>query len=435
MSEEKQEKNNTLKQGFFQKVWNSITKIEKYPDMAAEGLGRAFTYICRIVAILAIVLCLGTIYQTHQMLQEGMRYLKEEFPEFTYKEGRLDVSSDERLTISEEDSYVGRTIIDTKTEEEQVINQYINEIEKSGSGMIILKDKVILKNGAIAGTINYQYKELLQQMGITEFTKQNVIDYANSSQIITLYISVFITIFAYSFIMYLLTTLSNAVFLSVFGFLTTWIARIKMRFLAVFNMSIYALTLSIFLNILYIAVNIFMDFNMEYFQVMYVSVAAIYLVAAIFILKTEFVKQQIELMKILEAQEMVKKEMEEKEQEEKQEQEKKERQEKDKKEEKEQKKDHRLNIQFSLNSSSFHAIPSLMSVCLFPSRRPGCPDPAPAFRINRCAQIRCARRSPICLHPTCVHPSDIMSTVRYPSFRTCFTACSMASASLSRSKL
>ncbi len=338
MSEEKQETNNTLKQGFFQKVWNSITKIEKYPDMAAEGLGRAFTYICKIVAILAIVLCLGTLYQTHQMLQEGMRYLKEEFPEFTYKEGVLDVSSDERLTISEEDSYVGRTIIDTKTEEEQVINQYIREIEKSGSGMIILKDKVILKNGAIAGTINYQYKELLQQMGITEFTKQNVIDYANSSQIITLYISVFITIFAYSFIMYLLTTLSNAVFLSVFGFLTTWIARIKMRFLAVFNMSIYALTLSIFLNILYIAVNIFMDFNMEYFQVMYVSVAAIYLVAAIFILKTEFVKQQIELLKILEAQEMVKKEMEEKEQEEKQEQEKKERQEKDKREEKEQKK-------------------------------------------------------------------------------------------------
>lgn len=339
MSEQKQEKNNTLKQGFFQKVWNSITKIEKYPDMAAEGLGRAFTYICKIVAILAIVLCLGTIYQTHQMLQEGMKYLKEEFPEFTYQEGRLDVSSDERLTISEEDSYVGRTIIDTKTEEEQVINQYINEIEKSGSGMIILKDKVILKNRAIAGTINYQYKELLQQMGITEFTKQNVIDYANSSQIITVYISVFITIFAYSFIMYLLTTLSNAVFLSVFGFLTTWIARIKMRFLAVFNMSIYALTLSIFLNILYIAVNIFTDFNMEYFQVMYVSVAAIYLVAAIFILKTEFVKQQIELMKILEAQEMVKKEMEEKEQEEKQEQEKKERQEKDKKEEKEKQED------------------------------------------------------------------------------------------------
>lgn len=339
MSEEKKEKKETLKQGFFQKVWNAITKIEKYPDMAAEGLGRAFTYICKIVALLAIVLCVGMMYQTYQMLQEGIDYLQNEFPEFSYKEGILEVSSEERLTISEEDSYVGKTIIDTKTEDESTINQYINEIEKSGSGMIILKDKVILKNGAVAGTINYNYDDLLGQMGITEFTKQSVIDYANSSQVISLYVSVFITIFIYSFIMYLLTTLSNAVFLSVFGYITTWIARIKMRFIAVFNMSIYALTLSIFLNMIYIAVNIFIDFNMEYFQVMYVAVAAIYLVAAIFLLKTEFMKQQVELMKIVEAQEIVRKEMEEKEQEEKQEQEKKERQKKDEEDKKQKEND------------------------------------------------------------------------------------------------
>ena len=119
--------------------------------------------------------------------------------------------------------------------------------------------------------------------------------------------------------MYMLTTLSNAVFLSVFGWITTWIAKIKMRFVAIFNMAVYALTLSVILNILYIAVNIFIDFKMEYFQVMYVSVAAIYLVAAIFILKSEFIKKQAELMKIVEAQEIVRKELEqEKEKEEKQ---------------------------------------------------------------------------------------------------------------------
>ena len=335
MNEEKEGK---AKIGFFQKVWDSITKIEKYPDMAAEGLGRAFTYLCKVVAILAIVLCLGMMYQTYQMLQEGIEYLQNEFPEFSYKDGVLNVSSDQPLTISEDNSYVGKTIIDTNTEDQQTENQYINEIEKSGSGMIILKDKVILKNGSIAGTINYNYSELLGQMGITEFTKQSVIDYVNSSQVISLYISVFITIFVYSFMMYLLTTLSNVVFLSIFGYLTTWIARIKMRFVAVFNMSIYALTLSIFLNMLYIAVNIFIDFNMEYFQVMYIAVSAIYLVAAIFLLKTEFMKQQDELMKIAEAQEIVRKEMEEKDRQEKQEQEKKERQKKDKEEEKKQEK-------------------------------------------------------------------------------------------------
>lgn len=339
MSEEKKD---TIKRGFFPKVWDSITKIEKYPDMAAEGLGRAFTYLCKVVAILAIVLCLGMVYQTYHMLQEGIQYLQNEFPEFSYKDGVLNVSSEQPLTISEDDSYVGKTIIDTNAEEEQTENQYINEIEKSGSGMIVLKDKVILKNGSVAGTISYNYSELLGQMGITEFTKQSVIDYVNSSQVIALYVSVFITIFIYSFMMYLLTTLSNAVFLSVFGYLTTWIARIKMRFVAVFNMSIYALTLSVFLNMLYIAVNIFIDFNMEYFQVMYVAVAAIYLVAAIFLLKTEMMKQQAELMKIVEAQEIVRKEMEEKDRQEKQEQEKKERQKKDKEEEKKEK-EHKKN--------------------------------------------------------------------------------------------
>lgn len=328
-----------MKIGFFQKVWNAITKIEKYPDMAAEGLGKAFSYISKVVAILAIVLCLGTLYQTHKILQEGIQYLQNEFPEFSYKEGKLDVLAEKRLTISEDDSYVGRTIIDTKTEEEQVVNQYIDEVTKAGSGMIVLKDKVILKNGAVAGTINYNYSELLGQMGIQEFTKQTVIDYANSTQVITLYVSIFLTIFIYSFIMYLLTTLSNAVFLSVFGYLTTWIARIKMRFLAVFNMSIYALTLSIILNMLYIAVNIFIDFKMEYFQVMYVAVSAIYLVAAIFLLKTEFMKQQAELMKIAEAQEIVRREMQEQEEKERREQEKKERQKKDKEEKEKQTED------------------------------------------------------------------------------------------------
>lgn len=328
-----------MKIGFFQKVWNAITKIEKYPDMAAEGLGKAFSYISKVVAILAIVLCLGTLYQTHKILQEGIQYLQNEFPEFSYKEGKLDVLAEKRLTISEDDSYVGRTIIDTKTEEEQVVNQYIDEVTKAGSGMIVLKDKVILKNGAVAGTINYNYSELLGQMGIQEFTKQTVIDYANSTQVITLYVSIFLTIFIYSFIMYLLTTLSNAVFLSVFGYLTTWIARIKMRFLAVFNMSIYALTLSIILNMLYIAVNIFIDFEMEYFQVMYVAVSAIYLVAAIFLLKTEFMKQQAELMKIAEAQEIVRREMQEQEEKERREQEKKERQKKDKEEKEKQTED------------------------------------------------------------------------------------------------
>ena len=326
------------KEGFFKKVWNSITKIEKYPEMAAQGLGKAFSYICKVVAILAIVVCLGMMYQAYQMVQEGVQYLQNEFPEFSYKDGILTIQSEEPITISAENSYVGEVIIDTKTEDEKTINQYVAQVEDYGDGIIILKDQVKVKNVAVMGTINYEYKEILGQMGITEFQKQDVINYMNSSQMINFYISIFITIFVYTFAMYLLTTLSNAVFLAVFGYLTTWITKIRMRFVAVFNMAIYSLTLSTILNMMYIAINIFVPFTMEYFQVMYVTVAAIYLIAAIFLLKSEYIKRQMELMKIAEVQEIVRKQLEEKEQEEKEnkkkEEEKQKRKEKDKKEEK-----------------------------------------------------------------------------------------------------
>ena len=206
---------------------------------------------------------------------------------------------------------IGEVIVDTLTEDENIVNQYINEVIQNGEGVIVLKDRLIVKNSSVGGTINYSYKDTFEQWGIKEFNKQDVINYVKSSGMIKIYASLFLTIFVYSFIMYFLTTISNVVLLSIFGYITTLLARIRMRYVAIFNMSVYAITLSVILNMLYIGVNIFVTFSMEYFQVMYIAVAAIYLVAAIMILKSDFIKKQAELMKIAETEEIIKKEMEE----------------------------------------------------------------------------------------------------------------------------
>lgn len=304
--------------GFFKKIWYSVTKIEKYPAMAAEGVGRAISYCCKIMAIIAIVIGAGMVYQISNMVADGISYLQNDFPDFSYKDGILDVQTDEVLKISPENSIVGKIIVDTKTEDNATINEYIDEIEQAESGIIILKNEMILKNPSVAGTINYEYKTTLSNFNISQFTKQDVINYANSSGIIgNLYVNVFVAIFIYSFVMYLLTTLTNAILLSVLGLLTTLFAKIRMRYIAIFNMSIYALTLSTILNIAYIAVNIFVPFEMQYFQLMYVAVAAIYLIAAIFLLKADFVKKQSELMKLVEKQQLVEQEKENQKEEEK----------------------------------------------------------------------------------------------------------------------
>ena len=321
--------------GFFKKIWYSVTKIEKYPAMAAEGVGRAISYCCKIMAIIAIVIGAGMVYQISNLVADGINYLQNDFPDFSYKDGILDVQTDEVLKISPENSIVGKIIVDTKTEDNATINEYIDEIEQAESGIIILKNEMILKNPSVAGTINYEYKTTLSNFNISQFTKQDVINYANSSGIIgNLYVNAFIAIFIYSFVMYLLTTLTNAILLSVLGLLTTLFAKIRMRYIAIFNMSIYALTLSTILNIAYIAVNIFVTFEMQYFQLMYVAVAAIYLIAAIFLLKADFVKKQSELMKLVEKQQLVEQEKENQKEEEKNEKEREERRKKDKEEEK-----------------------------------------------------------------------------------------------------
>ena len=62
---------------------------------------------------------------------------------------------------------------------------------------------------------------------------------------ISLYTIFFGMIVIYTFIIYLLSVLIDSLMLAAFGYLTAIIAKIKMRFVAIYNMAVYALTLSI----------------------------------------------------------------------------------------------------------------------------------------------------------------------------------------------
>ena len=339
--EEKKEEYKELKGiGFFKKVKYSIFNIEKYAEMATEGLGKAVSYIAKLVAVLGIILSVWTLYQIYQMIQEGTNYVENEFPDFSYSDGTLTVDTDEVINIDNEQ--FGKIIIDTNTDSEETINQYKNSINEAGTGVIILKNEVIFKNITMIGEVSYNYKESLESMNIAEFNKQDLINYVRQGQINSVYVSLFVSLFIYSFAMYFVNTLWYAVIISIVGYFTMWILKMRMRYVAVFNMSIYALTLSTILNIIYLLVNILFNFNIEYFSIMYITVATIYLLATIFIIKSDLIKKQGEVMKIVEAQEMVKKEMEQKEKDEEEKQ-KQEKPEEDKKENKD-KKDKKGNL-------------------------------------------------------------------------------------------
>lgn len=119
------------------------------------------------------------------------------------------------------------------------------------------------------------------------------------------------TIFIYLLIVYLASNLVDAIVLGALGYLFSRIMRLRLRFKATFNIGAYALTLPILLNIIYIIVNTFTGFTINYFQWMYTTISYIYVVAAILMIKTEIINQRIQLIKLQQIQEQAAKEAEE----------------------------------------------------------------------------------------------------------------------------
>jgi len=285
------------KLNFFKKMWYSITNFEKYPYMAAEGVGRAISYLIGITAIFVLVVSISVVYKSLNIIEEK---LTNEVPEISYSNNQLTVNSDVPIKIETGDTEgIQKIIIDTKTENEEVINTYLEELE---TGILLLNDKIIAKNiDTVGDKIEYTYSDIINNLGlnITEFTKQDILNYMNSPQ---MFLVLILTMFIYLVIIYIFTILIDSITLSLLGAITTMFVGLKIKYAALFNMSVYALTLSIILNIIYVIVNCFIQFTIEYFQVAYIAIAYIYLIAVIFIIKYDFIKKQAELMKIIEEQ-------------------------------------------------------------------------------------------------------------------------------------
>lgn len=343
MTDNKKEDSQEIKRiGFFKKVWYSMTKFEKYPEMAAEGMPRAFIYLSQIMLIFSVIVSLAFLYKMHTAVISGAEYIKNELPNITYIDGKLNVESNDAIIINTENLVIDKIIIDTNTEDNSKVEEYLNSIPMDNSGILVLKDKVMFKSYNMAGVESYKYEEILSNISnynFNNFTKQNIVDYLTGNMMISVYCMLFVLMIIYIFIMYLMSVLIDSLLIAVLGRITVVFTKLRLKFSAIYNMSIYALTISILLNSIYIAINTVTGFKLEYFQIMYTSIAYVCLVASIFMIKLDFMKRQAEVMKIIEEQQKVKQEIKEQEDEEEKNENKKQKDEEKSSDEKENTKD------------------------------------------------------------------------------------------------
>lgn len=226
-----------------------------------------------------------------------------------------------------------KIIINTETTDEDVIKENINEIKLSQNGILILKDKVVIKNEFSTNLIEYTYKTLSEQYNINKIDKTEILNMLSGQALNRALIIFFITLLLYMLIMYVSTMLIDILLLVVLTYIVTRISGLRLKYSAIYNIASYSLTLPVILNMVYFVINRLTGFTIEYFQIMYTAIASIYIITAVLMIKSDVIKKQLELNKIIEEQEKVKQELLRKEEERKeQEEQERRRREKEKKE-------------------------------------------------------------------------------------------------------
>lgn len=321
----------TKRDGFFKTVLKSIKDFDKYEQFALETMGRTCLYLLQMVAIITIVVVAILIYQFSNTMQSAVIYFNDNIQEMSYADGILTVNSNQKLEINTNSTIAQKIIVDTSELTTEQIEQYRIDLNDLNSGIILLKDKILIKNEMLTAITETTYTDILSQYNITNLDKQSVLDYiyANQSQV---YISVAIVEFIYMFSMYLTSILMDTLILAILGLIVARIAGMKIKFSACFSIGVHALTLPIILNILYIILNAFTGYTIKYFQIMYTAISYIYMVATILIIKSDYIKRQMELDKLKSEQEKIRAELDNQKEEDKKEEE---RRKEEKKEQKE----------------------------------------------------------------------------------------------------
>lgn len=325
-----EEKNKKL--NFFTRLKYSVFKIENYSTFLGERLSVAIRYFLLLMLIVTIVVAIAQTIIFAKMLNKGYNYFANELPDFKYQDSKLQFSKNVEAYDAEYDFYLFVNTDENITEDK--IKEYKNKVYDSTNGIIILNNKMTY---VIPGSeTEYEFKDIASEYGIESIDKETLLneydEYGNTSIII-----VYFVISAFGmYIANIITVAMDVLVLTLFGIIATRICGIRITMSPMSKISLHAITLPVLITGIYTSVYLLTGFVIQYYNLMYLLIAYVYIVAAIMVLKTDLIKQQEELIKIEEVRKEVKKELEDEELERK---DKKEKEEKQKKENEEKEKD------------------------------------------------------------------------------------------------
>ena len=293
---------------FFKKVKNSITNFDSYINFAEEKTWTAIKYLLKLMLIFTIIVTTASCMKAIEETKEVVQIFKAECPEFKIQDNILVMEGDNKKFVTGDKSgYIG---IVMNSEKENV-----KDIEEGDNYQIliaVLKDKITIRNNQDLES-SITYSQINTEYNVNEISKEKIINILSENNMMQMYSLIYVVFMIYLYENYLIKVLVDILLLSVIGYLFSRIIGIKFKYKSIFNMSLYALTLSIILFLAYVTTNVFIEYEIKYFDIAYNAIAYIYIITAMLTMKADFIKQQIEVGRIIEEQKKIKEEKEQQE--------------------------------------------------------------------------------------------------------------------------
>ncbi len=294
------------KMNFFKKFILSIKDLDKYDQLAIQPIRKGISYFFKLIILLAMILSIMYVVQTYQLFTTLQGKIND-IPDFEYKNGELSFKENEEPILLENLSSLINSILILPDSNNSKSKEYIAKAKTYNSYLTLNKSdfSISIKDN----TINFNYKDFFENNSINSFEKKDVKNILNSINHINLIISMFIVITIYLFVFNFISIGLDIVVTFLVSYITSKLARIKLKSSAFVNISIHSLTLPVLLYLIYYIINVLTGFEIKNFRIMYILVASIYASISVLIIKADFIDRQIELAKVIKEQQAIRKEM------------------------------------------------------------------------------------------------------------------------------
>ena len=206
------------KSSFFKRLKTSIFDFDGYQILATEKIGRTIGYIAILILIFTIIVSGVYTFQIFGLINTSRTYIDTQISEIKYENNNLNIipkGEDDVITLDINNFISARVIINTQTEDENKIQDSISEIKKADNGILLLKDKVLIKDALTNNTNEVDYKTICERFNIdlSNISKESILSALSGQDINIALAMFFVKAIIYMFILYFSTVLIDILLL------------------------------------------------------------------------------------------------------------------------------------------------------------------------------------------------------------------------------